>query len=160
GEEKRSHRVDWPGTTVSSAPGIVDLANAYRQSGDGASAQAALQMAINLGQRLDDPGSLTILQSLVGIGLQRIVLNAMDPNSPYGDAGQTVQTRSKGEVNRFSALAASISSRRFLWQIAGNSLRNVVDAIQIVCVAAFARSGFGHGGLQRFLRPQNGAGAK
>src|SRR5205823_10653958 len=32
---------------------LVELANAYRQSGDGASAQAALQMATKLGQRLD-----------------------------------------------------------------------------------------------------------
>jgi len=48
---------------------LVDLAEAYRQSGDGASAQAALQMAMSLGQRLDDPGSLTIIQSLVGIAL-------------------------------------------------------------------------------------------
>ena len=63
---------------------LVDLAEAYRQSGDGASAQAALQMGISLGQRLDEPGSLTIIQSLVGIALQRIVFNAMDPNSPYG----------------------------------------------------------------------------
>jgi hypothetical protein len=35
---------------------LVELANAYRQSGDEASAQAALQMATSLGQRLDGSG--------------------------------------------------------------------------------------------------------
>jgi len=72
---------------------LVELANAYRQSGDEASAQAALQMATSLGQRLDGPGSLTIIQSLVGIALQRIVLNSLDPGSVYGDTGQTVQSQ-------------------------------------------------------------------
>ncbi|MBI3851516.1 MAG: hypothetical protein HY298_14755 [Verrucomicrobia bacterium] len=72
---------------------LVDLAKAYRQAGDEASAQAAFQMASNLGQRLDDSGTLTLIQSLVGIAVQRNVLNAMDPNSPYGDSGQTVQNQ-------------------------------------------------------------------
>jgi len=88
---------------------LVDLANAYRQSGDGASAQAALQMAINLGQRLDAPGSLTMIQSLVGIAVQRIVFNAMDPNCPFGDTGQTVQ-------NQIDALAQRREAIRMLAQ--------------------------------------------
>src|SRR5439155_13818935 len=85
---------------------LVDLAEAYRQSGDGASAQAALQMGISLGQRLDEPGSLTIIQSLVGIALQRIVFNAMDPNSPYGDTGQTVQNQIDALAQRREAIRA------------------------------------------------------
>ena len=85
---------------------LVDLANTYRQSGDEASAQAALQMAMSLGQRLDDPGSLTIIQSLVGIALQRIVFNAMDPSSPYGDTGQTVQNQIDALVLRREAIKA------------------------------------------------------
>ena len=80
--------------------------DAYRQSGDGASAQAALQMGISLGQRLDDPGSLTMIQSLVGIALQRIVFNAMDPNSPYGDTGQTVQNQIDALAQRREAIKA------------------------------------------------------
>ena len=85
---------------------LVDLADAYRQSGDGASAQAALQMGISLGQRLDGPGSLTMIQSLVGIVLQRIVFNAMDPNSPYGDTGQTVQNQIDALAQRREAIKA------------------------------------------------------
>jgi len=72
---------------------LVDLAKAYRQAGDEASAQATLQMASNLGQRLEGSGTLTLIQSLVGISVQRNALNAMDPNSPYGDSGQTVQNQ-------------------------------------------------------------------
>jgi len=83
---------------------LADLANAYRESGDGASAQAALQMGLSLGQRLDDPGSLTLIQSLVGIALQRIVLNAMDPNCPYGDTGQTVQNQIDALTQRRAAI--------------------------------------------------------
>src|ERR1041385_5238898 len=83
---------------------LVELANAYRQSGDGASAQAALQMATSLGQRLDDAGSLTIIQSLVGIAVQRMVLNSMEPGSPYGDAGQTVQSQIDSLARRREAI--------------------------------------------------------
>ncbi|WP_150107483.1 hypothetical protein, partial [Pedosphaera parvula] len=36
---------------------LGELANSYRQAGDEASAQAALQMGLNLGQRLEDPSA-------------------------------------------------------------------------------------------------------
>ncbi|MGA2138949.1 MAG: sigma-70 family RNA polymerase sigma factor [Verrucomicrobiia bacterium] len=71
---------------------LVPLANSYRQVGDEESAQAALQMGVNLGQRfdVDGPAGQFVLNNLVGMAIQRIVLGAMDPNSPYGN-GQTVQ---------------------------------------------------------------------
>ncbi|HZM01800.1 MAG TPA: sigma-70 family RNA polymerase sigma factor [Candidatus Saccharimonadales bacterium] len=70
----------------------VDLANAYRQAGDAASAQTALQMAAEMGQHYasPSPGEAEVSQ-LVGIAIERIALNAMDSNSPYGNNGQTVQ---------------------------------------------------------------------
>ena len=73
---------------------LTALANSYRQAGDQASAQAALQMAANLGQRYSNvsPGEPEISQ-LVGIAIERIALNAMDGNSPYGSDGQTVKDR-------------------------------------------------------------------
>ncbi len=72
----------------------VDLANAYRQAGDATSAQAALQLAANLGQRYanQSPGEAEISQ-LVGIFIERNALQAMNPASPYGSNGQTVQDR-------------------------------------------------------------------
>ncbi|MGA2747466.1 MAG: sigma-70 family RNA polymerase sigma factor [Verrucomicrobiota bacterium] len=71
---------------------MVDLAQSYQQSGDTPSAQTALQMAVNLGQRYaaGSPGEPEISQ-LVGIALESIALKNMDPSAPYGDNGQTVQ---------------------------------------------------------------------
>jgi RNA polymerase sigma factor (sigma-70 family) len=72
----------------------ADLANAYRQTGDTASAQTVLQMADQLGQQYASPsaGEPTVSQ-LVGIAIENIALHSMDPNAPYGDSGQTVQDR-------------------------------------------------------------------
>ena len=72
---------------------LVDLAKSYRQSGDEVSAQAALQMAANLGQRYRDTPGETEVSWLVGMAVERIALSAMDPGSPYGSDGQTVQDR-------------------------------------------------------------------
>ncbi|PYJ63187.1 MAG: hypothetical protein DME24_01765 [Verrucomicrobia bacterium] len=72
---------------------LADLAKSYQQSGDEASAQVALQMAANLGQRYKDTPGETEISWLVGMAVEGIALNAMDPNSPYGIDGQTVQDR-------------------------------------------------------------------
>jgi hypothetical protein len=82
---------------------MVDLASSYRKSGDDASAQAVLQMAMGLGQSYS-PGDCAI-SHLVGLAIQRIALSAMDPNSSYGDSGQTVRevldqlTQQKTEIS-------------------------------------------------------------
>ncbi len=67
---------------------MVSLANSYQQAGDSTSAQAVLQMAVNLGQNLNDPFLIT---SLVGMAIERNAFSAMDPGGSYGSAGQTVQ---------------------------------------------------------------------
>jgi RNA polymerase sigma factor (sigma-70 family) len=73
---------------------MIDLANSYRSSGDQASAQAMLQMAANLGQRYGNTiAGETEVSRLVGMFVERSALNAMDPTSPYGSDGQTVQDR-------------------------------------------------------------------
>jgi len=72
---------------------MVGLANSYRQSGDAPSADAALQMDIALGQRFGGYPSEPLIDRLVGIAIQRDALAAMDPNSPLGTPGQTVQDR-------------------------------------------------------------------
>jgi RNA polymerase sigma factor (sigma-70 family) len=73
---------------------MIQLSKSYQQAGDSASAQAALQMAIDLGSRYStpSPGEPAISQ-LVGQTLEIIALKSMDPNSPYGSDGQTVQDR-------------------------------------------------------------------
>jgi RNA polymerase sigma factor (sigma-70 family) len=74
------------------AQDTANMAQSYQQTGDPASAQSALQMTMNLGQRYADqsPGEAMISQ-LVGLAVEKIALSGMDPNSPYGTAGQTVQ---------------------------------------------------------------------
>ena len=71
---------------------LVSLANAYSQSGDQASAQAALQMAMNLGQNMITQSSgAALINQLVGMSIETTALKTMDPNSVYGNDGQTVQ---------------------------------------------------------------------
>ena len=71
---------------------MIDLAKSYQQAGDNASAQAALQMVIDLGARYSNssPGEPAVSQ-LFGLALQIRALMAMDPNALYGSTGQTVQ---------------------------------------------------------------------
>lgn len=70
---------------------LVALANSYQQAGDPASAQAALQMCLDLGQRLDDPNSLTLIQPLVGMAIERAGLEAMAAAPTSADTAQAVQ---------------------------------------------------------------------
>jgi RNA polymerase sigma factor (sigma-70 family) len=71
---------------------LIALANAYSQSGDQNSAQATLQMAMNLGQTVaGQSSSAALLGKLVGLSIETLALNAMNPNSTYGDNGQTAQ---------------------------------------------------------------------
>jgi RNA polymerase sigma factor (sigma-70 family) len=71
---------------------LADMAKSYQQAGDADSAQSALQMTMNLGERYADqsPGEAMISQ-LVGLAVEKIALSGMDPNSLYGPGGQTVQ---------------------------------------------------------------------
>lgn len=73
---------------------MVDLANSYRQAGDENSAQAALQMAASVGQRYGNGmAGESLSDQFVGIAIQRNALSAMNPTTPYGGNGQTVQDR-------------------------------------------------------------------
>ncbi len=83
---------------------MVDLANSYRQAGDETSAQAVLQMAVRLGQSYG-AGDCAV-SHLVGLAIERNALSAMDPNSPYGANGQTVQD----QLNQIIQQKATINS--------------------------------------------------
>ncbi len=88
---------------------LVDLANAYNQAGDQASAQASYQMAMDLGQRYGsgNPSTdWTLISQLMGMAIQKMALSAMDPNSPYGNNGQTVQD----QLNEIARNRAAISA--------------------------------------------------
>jgi len=84
---------------------LVSLADAYNQSGDQASAQAALQMAINLGQNISGTsGDPTLITQLVGAAVETMALTNMNPTSPYGNNGQTVQD----QINQIAQQRAAI----------------------------------------------------
>ena len=83
---------------------LVDLAKRYDQAGDTAAAQAVREMGMNLGRRLDQPGQTTLIQALVGSAIERIILNSMDPNAPYGDSGLTP----KGAADAIAARRKSL----------------------------------------------------
>jgi hypothetical protein len=72
---------------------MAGLANSYRQAGDTASADAALQMDIALSQRFGGYPGEPLINQLVGIAIERHALTTMDPNSPYDTSGQTAQDR-------------------------------------------------------------------
>lgn len=70
---------------------LIELAGLYRQADDDASAQAALNIGLGMGERLTESGRLSLIHELVGNAIQRKILEAMDPASPYGDNRQTVK---------------------------------------------------------------------
>jgi len=96
---------------------MVSLANSYRQAGDEASAQAALQMGFNLGQRLDGSPGQALINQLVGMAIQGIALRAMDPNSPFGSGGQTANdkldelTRQRAGIRELTSQFDSLQQR-------------------------------------------------
>jgi RNA polymerase sigma factor (sigma-70 family) len=71
---------------------LINLAQSYQQGGDSDSANTMLEIAAGLGQRYSTamPAEPEVSQ-LVGMAVERMALGAMDPGSPYGDNGQTVQ---------------------------------------------------------------------
>jgi hypothetical protein len=87
---------------------MADLAQAYRGMWDEASAQATVQIGLNLGRRLDDPQSFSLIQNLVGIAIQRNLLATLDPTSAYGNAGQTVQNQLDTLTQRSASLRANL----------------------------------------------------
>lgn len=73
--------------------GLADLANSYWQAGDTTSAQASLQLALDLAQRLNVPAPLTMIQTMVALAIEQKALGAMDPNAVDGGGNQTVQSQ-------------------------------------------------------------------
>jgi lipopolysaccharide biosynthesis regulator YciM len=104
----------------SAGVGLAELAKKYQQAGDDASARAALDMAMTLGHRLDQTPQITLIQELVGMAIERIALNGMNPNSPYGQSGQTVQ-------DQIDALAARRKAIRTLTSESAPILMSLSD---------------------------------
>jgi len=73
---------------------IVALAAAYGKSGDGVARSTALQMALDLGRRFDDPAAAEAMRwQIIGIRVERAALSAMDPNATVPGTSQLIQDR-------------------------------------------------------------------
>ncbi len=72
---------------------LAELAASYRQAGDEASAQAALQMGLALGERLSSGKSESLIQELVGIAVQKRLLSEVSPGAAVDAEGRTAQAR-------------------------------------------------------------------
>ena len=72
---------------------LGDLSNLYQQGGDAASAEAARQLGLNLARQVGEQSTPNcLIDNLVGIAIERQILEQMDPASPY-DASASVQDR-------------------------------------------------------------------
>ena len=122
---------------------LVSLANAYAQSGDTTSAQSVLQMAMNLGQNVGGAAVNPVLISqLVGAAVQTMALTNMNPGSPYGGNGQTVQDQLnqitqnraaiKELVNEAQSLLPTLSDQDMMTYESRRALFGEVAAIQWV----------------------------
>jgi hypothetical protein len=83
------------------AHSLADLASAYRQTGDEASARAALQMGVTLGRQIAEQSPQPFLANdMLGLSIESAMLGGMDaarpgldPAGPYDNAGHTVKDR-------------------------------------------------------------------
>ena len=99
---------------------MVQLADSYRLAGDVASAQAALEMALNLGRQLDRPGAFTLAQSAFAIEIQQNAIRAMGDNSSDStlkqqleELNRRVEDNRAGQQRIFKALE-SLSDQEFI----------------------------------------------
>jgi RNA polymerase sigma factor (sigma-70 family) len=96
---------------------VLGLANTYQQAGDSTSRESALQIAVDLGQRLSDPSTgETLLRQTVGIGIERAALQAMDPDSVFDTAGLTVQGRLNQLTSRIDEIRSFAQQADPLWK--------------------------------------------
>jgi hypothetical protein len=111
---------------------LVELAKRYQQAGDEASAQAVLQMGLDLGHRLNEPPQITLIQELVGIAIERLALNAMNPNDPYGGTGLTVNDRLDAlTARRKSYQELTRESTRILESMSNEDVAHYFDRVRL-----------------------------
>lgn len=86
----------------------IELAQLYRQNGDEESARASLQIGFGLGERLTQPGQLSLVHEAVGCAIQLRILEAMTPGSSIGSAGPLAQS----QLDAIAQRRASIQEAR------------------------------------------------
>ncbi len=104
-QAKAAAGLEWPQAQAlqlrSLCHNLADLAGAYRQAGDEASAQATLRIGVILGRQIaEQPPQQYLANDLFGLSIEIAMLAGMDaarpgfdPAGPYDNAGHTVQER-------------------------------------------------------------------
>ena len=111
---------------------LVELAKRYQQAGDETSAQAVLQMGLELAHRLDGSPQITLIQEFVGMAIERLALDAMDPNAAYGGAGQTVKDQIEAlAARRKTCRELSAQSDRILLSMSDEDVAHYYDRIRL-----------------------------
>ena len=96
---------------------LVELASSYEAAGDQSSRDVALQMALNLGRRFDDPAAgETMRWQLIGIRVEHAALAAMDPGSPVPGTGQLVQDRLSQLAGQMESIQALTRQADPIWK--------------------------------------------
>ncbi len=72
---------------------LSELRNQFIQQGDIDAAEPTVQMEISLGQRIQNQVNPALLNALVGQAIERRTLETLDPATPLGTNGETVQGR-------------------------------------------------------------------
>jgi len=89
---------------------LLELANKYTQSGDTGSAQSAIQMCLDLGERLNDPNAMTLIQELVGVAIQRKAYDAMAATITDPATSQAIQARIEALAKYRDDIKTTVSS--------------------------------------------------
>ena len=84
-------------------PQLSDLAGVYRQGGDEPSAQASIQIGLDLGERLAQLPDFPIA-NLTGVRLEQKLLQGLDPARAYGPSGLTVKDQLAALTQREQSL--------------------------------------------------------
>jgi hypothetical protein len=96
---------------------LVELAATYRQAGDQDSSAAALQMALDLGRRFDDPSAGQAMRwQLIGIRVERAALGAMDSASPIPGTDQLVPERLNQLAGQMQSLQTLTQQADPIWK--------------------------------------------
>jgi hypothetical protein len=112
---------------------LNELAAARRQDGDAQSADAAVQWALQVGERTGKEGSMTLVQEFVSLAIQRDALKVLDPVAVLGDSGQTVQQRLAAlEEQRNAVRAVARESGEIMNQLSDADLGRYFDRLKLL----------------------------
>jgi hypothetical protein len=113
---------------------LGELAQRYRQAGDEASAQAAVQLAVALGHQVAEPAPRsTVIGELTGLAIERQILASLNPAGPYDASGRPVR-------DRLDELARERTARQALVRQSEDRLRALPEADRVAFFERFRTS--------------------